>query len=174
MKRGSKLNKSGQVMGLPFGMIFSIILIVVFIVVAIIVILMFINPNECAIADQAQEGMFKQDLQEAVNNLWSSDGGSFQFNSSLPSKITKVCFLNLEEGARGKYSSIYNELKKYGSGNTFLYPSKQACPGFKSMKIEHINLDKITETNNPSCVESKGKVSFWLEKDINEALVKIS
>ena len=88
MKRG--VGKSGQ-MQMPFGMIFSIFLIAVFIVVAVIAITMFLN-----IQGNVETGSFLRDLQKEVDNLWvSSGGGEYVFERELNSKISMVCFFDV-------------------------------------------------------------------------------
>lgn len=161
-----------QIFGMPFSMIFSIILIIFFIVAAFIAISIFWSPTKCALSDNAQEGLFKQDLQDAVNEVWNSAGGQRDFKIDLPSKIDKICFLDFSESAIGVDSSLAAELKKFGSGNLYLYPGKKACEGFRAITIEHLDIEKITDSRNPLCFDNSK--SLTIKKEFNEALVSVS
>lgn len=172
-----KENKRAQIQGLPFSMIFSIILIIFFIIAAIVAIMIFWNPSKeaCTISDETQEGIFRQDLQDAVNDAWDSDRSERNFTISLPSKIDYVCFLDTERKESGKYRNFYENLTVYKvdeNANLFFYPVKSACEDFRGIEIQHINITAITAKDNPYCVPNK-KASLIIEKGFYEGLVKI-
>jgi len=172
-----KMNKKAQeVLGLSFGMIFSILLIIFFIVAAWIAIKMFWNPNECALSDQSQEGIFKSEFQGAINDAWNSEKTSRDFKISLPAKISHVCFLDMNKEPSGEFEDFYNELSLYSEGenNLYLYPPKKACTGFRALAIQHINASEITKNSNPHCIENKNNPNLRLEKGFYDSLVKVS
>lgn len=157
---------------ISFGMIFSVILIIVFIAVAIYAIIMFLELK-CA----ADTGLFKQDLQDEVNRAWAGDESSFVFNSTIPSKIEKICFINLLEEGKGENENIYAIFKKYGyvNVNMFFYPLNKACSDARAFDIQHVNIKNITEEDNPYCVDVvDSKISIRIEKDFRESLVRVS
>lgn len=163
-------NKRGKkgVMQLPFGMIFSIILIVVFIAVAIYAISAFLGWKKCA-----EIGMFKEDLQEEIDRAWNSEQSSKVFDRSLPSDVKEVCFIELETGKGEKYE----ELKQYGyvKANVFFWPLEKACKGLEAFEIKHLDIKKITEKENPYCVNVvKGRIEVKIEKGFYDAIVKVS
>jgi len=162
-KRGKK-----GLMQIPFGMIFSIILIVMFIFLAVYAVSVFLGWKKCA-----ETGLFKQDLQERINKAWIRDIYKDTFSSSLPSKIKQVCFIDITKTARGKYQAYYSEFQLYEKGNMFFWPLDKACEGQESFEIKHIDIDKITEQDNPYCVDVDGKVEMRIEKDYGESLVRI-
>lgn len=172
-----KKEKKAQILGLPFSMIFSIILIVFFIIIAIVAIFIFWNPSKdkCTISDETQEGMFRQDLQDAVNDAWDSDRSERNFSISLPGKIDYVCFLDTSRRESGKYRNFYENLTVYKrdeNGNLFFYPVKSACEDFRGIEIQHINITAITSRDNPYCIPNK-KASLTIEKGFYEGLVRI-
>lgn len=146
--------KRGQVLGMPFSMMFSIILIIFFIIAAFVAIKIFWNPNACALSDRAQEGMFKQDLQDSVNEAWNSGGADMPFKINLPGKIEYLCFINSESPGKGDFSGDYEQVLTFGSDNTHLFPGGKACEGFASFQTEHINITEITKENNPYCIKN--------------------
>jgi hypothetical protein len=164
-KRVAQLN-------LSFGMIFSIILIVIFLVFAFWAITKFLGLGETA-----QVASFKTNLQNDVDRLWKGSQGSWSPESgySLPKKIEYVCFLDFSKSAVGKNKELYPELGQANSGgeeNLIFYPIGSA--ELISLKIEEINLEKITENDNPYCIKNQnGKVMMTIEKNYGENLVLI-
>lgn len=174
MKRG--MNTKGQgIMGLPFSMIFSIILIIFFVIAAIIAIKIFWNPNACAFSDQSQESLFLENLRTVVQEVWNSDRSDSDFAIKLPTKITKVCFMDTTKTAKGKNSALYDELQLYSQGknNLYLYPGKKACEGFRGINLEHVNTAEITKLENPYCIENTKDPKFRIQKGFYDALVTI-
>ena len=155
-------------MQIPFGMIFSIILIITFVALAVFAIAKFLDIKKCT-----QIGMFKEDLQESVDRAWTSDSTSETFSSSLPSGIQKICFVDLSESSRGKNKEHYSQAQLYvdKNKNMFFWPLESSCSGLKSFEIKHIDIEKVTEQENPYCVDSSGKIEMKIEKDIYDALV---
>lgn len=157
---------------ISFGMIFSVILIIVFIAVAIYAIIMFLG-----IKCTADTGLFKQDLQDEVNRAWSGDESSFVFNSTLPSGIEKICFINLLKEEKGENKNIYTSFKKYGyvNVNMFFWPLNKACSDVRAFDIQQVNISNITEENNPYCIDAvDNKINMRIEKDFRESLVRVN
>ncbi len=163
MKKG--MNKKGQqIMGLPFSMIFAIFLIIAFIVIAFIAIKYFLTLGGCG-----GVGLFYDNFQEKINDAWKSQGSEFNYEIDLPSGITRICF--------GNMSGDINNYEDYGllqgfdyEDNLFLIPQKEAC-NMGSKFIEHLNIDEITKTKNPWCVD----VSYVLriKKDFYDKSVRV-
>jgi len=148
-----RLNKKGQhTVGLPFGIIFAIFLIIVFIVVAFIAVNHFLDIGACS-----SVGMFYDELQQEVNDVFTSQEAEKQFEINLPSGISKVCFSDLNEEITQTEEVLrdYNEISiyKYQEANVFLIPPGKACE-MQFTNIEHLNITKITEARNPYCVDS--------------------
>ena len=150
-KRGSrlsiaKINKRGQeVFGLSFGMIFAIILIIAFIGVAVYVIYYFISLSNCT-----KVGLFYDDLETEIEKSWKSDGPRTEdFESSVPSGVTKVCFGNLTQSAiptadQAAQKSLDDEYYQDVDNNIFFYPSDKACDGDgASTKLQHVTIQKF-------------------------------
>ncbi len=162
--------KRGQ-LKLSFGMIFSIILIIVFLAFAFFAVQKFIG-----IGNAAQIVKFKSDLQLDTDNLWRGSQGSEEHEYFLPSKIKYVCFANYTEEAVGENQGFYNELQLgfYGFENLFFYPPSSADE-MSSSEIEHIDIEKITESENPFCIKTiSGKLRLTLEKNYGDVLVTIT
>ena len=135
-------------MKLSFGMIFSIILIVIFIAFAFWGIKIFLG-----IQNEMKIGQFAEGLQSDIDKMWKGSQGSQEVEYLLPSKIESVCFKDDE----------YDE--------NLIFHSDDFIGG---EEIEHINIEKITENENPFCIENvKGKVKMTIKKDYGEALVEI-
>lgn len=166
-----KNTKKGQVK-LSFGMIFSIILIIVFLVFAFYAIKTFLK-----IQYTAQAGKFISDLRSDIDRVWKSTESSEEKEYALPKKIDYVCFVDFSVSATGENAYLYDELKKIYydiSDNMMFYPALGSSTT-DSTKIESINLEEITEDENPFCIENvRGKIELTLVKEIGEALVRIT
>ena len=156
-------------MELSFGMIFSIILIIAFITFAFYGIKMFLGVQK-----SAETGKFLNEFKADVDRVWKSAQSSERAEYFLPSVVSDVCFVNFASPSRGPTASFYEDLKKanYGSENLVFYPLGSF--DLDSVEIKNINLDAITEAENPYCVENEnGKISLVFVKDLDDALVKI-
>ncbi len=169
-KRGNK--KGQEIFGVSFGMLFAIILVIFFIIIGGIAIKAFLDFQRCA-----KMGIFTKELNDRVNEAWNSEDATFNFEGDLPSEIEYVCFANLSEAFNGisKMRGIWEEINRYSEeDNLFFYPPRKACD-MPSNKILHINMERITESDNPFCIMvNKGKVIMMLEKENNEKTVRIS
>lgn len=168
MKKGLIKNKRAQhTMGLPFGMIFAIFLIVIFIVIAFIAINHFLDIGKCS-----SVGMFYDELQREVDSVWASQESKSDFEINLPSGILKICFANLSADAI-EPGEDYDAIKDYEiyEANVFLLPPGEAC-NMPYKMIEHINITKITESQNPKCFDVSR--DLIIEKGFYEKFVMIS
>lgn len=144
-----RIDKRGQqTVGMPFGMIFAIILIVVFIVIAFIAVSYFLD-----IGESAGVGLFYDDLQSAVDDAVRAQSVEKKFGISLPSGVEKICFANLSATITNK-GADYEAIRNYDvyDANTFLVPPEKA-QNMQWKKIERIDIEKITEVQNPYCVD---------------------
>ena len=161
--------KRGQ-LKLSFGMIFSIILIVIFIGTAFFAINKFLDLQETV-----QVGKFATDFQADIKKIWDGSQGSEQREYTLPKKVQKVCLIDYPSEAKGKDSNLYKEFEQvfFETENMFFYPIGSA-QGLDSRNMKYVDLEKITETNNPFCIENiNGKVKPIIKKNFGEALVTI-
>ncbi|MFQ5531971.1 MAG: hypothetical protein ACE5ES_05115 [Candidatus Nanoarchaeia archaeon] len=166
-KRG---NKKAQ-MKLSFGMIFSIILIIIFIAFAFYAIKKFLGLQESVII-----GDFTNDFQRDVDKIWRGSQGSQEIKYNLPKKIQYVCLTDFESGARGENREFYRDLQLFyhGDENLFFYPAGSA-DGLDSKEIEHLDIEKITEKDNPYCIENiNGKIKLRISMNFGESLVVVS
>jgi len=157
-------------MKLSFGMIFSIILIIVFLSFAFYAIKTFLNMQSTM-----QVGKFVDELRNDVDKMWKSSQGSQEREYILPKKIDYICFVDYNSNKKGGNIEKYSTLKKvyYENENFFFYPVGSSL-GIDACEIKHINLEKITQEQNPFCIENKkGKINIVLKKDFGEALVNI-
>jgi len=140
-------NKTGQ-MQISFGMIFSIILVIVFIAAGFYAIKKFLD-----LQSTIQVSQFLQDLQTDVDKAWKSPEISRNVKYVLPKKITEICFIDDEfENLQFTANSIV-----------------------KGEMIEHLDIAKITEEEDPFCISNTdGKVQFTIVKDFGEVLVRIT
>lgn len=158
-------------MKLSFGMIFSIILIIIFIAFAFYAIQKFLG-----IQDAVKVGQFVDGLQSDIDSAWRGSQRSQEVEYILPKKI-KVCFIDTTPSSgSGPNTNLFDELKSvcYNNENMVFEPVGSA-QGLESQEIKHINITKITETENPFCVENvKGKVKMTIQKSFGEGLVTIT
>ena len=166
------IEKRGQ-MKVSFGMIFSIILIVIFIAFAFWGIGKFLSYQR-----SIQIGQFINSyLQPDIDKMQKGSQGSVTKEYNLPSKIDYVCFVDFSKPSSGPNADLYSDFQLFSSGgesNIFLYPIS-AAGGFESTRINHIDTEKITEQENPYCIENiKGKVRVVIKIDIGETLVTLT
>lgn len=151
-------------MAMPFEMIFSIFLVIIFIVVAFIAINYFLDLGKCGTT-----GKFYENLQIKINEAYSSDSSSFDFDINLPSGIEKVCFANIN--AEISNEEDFDLIKSYnGEANLFLIPSGKAC-NMPYKVLKNINITEITKTQNPYCIDASGKLR--ITKDIYDSQVLV-
>ena len=162
--------RSQEVMGMSFGVIFSIILIVFFILIAGIVIRSFLKTGDCA-----KIGIFIDDLESDVRKSWNAQSDSHIFKANLPSGIEHVCFANLSNSNTGEFVDIGQDISLFEGrkANTFLYPTGKTCE-IPYFFINHLDIEKITKTKNPNCVEvQKGRIEINIEKGFNDRFVNV-
>jgi len=161
--------KRGQ-LDISFGMIFSIILIIVFIVVAIYGAIVFLNMKKCT-----ETGLFKNDLQAAIDSAWNGEYADSEITRSLPSNIDFVCFIDLSKKESGTYKNYYENATMLGNNfNMFFWPLKSSCKSALKFEIEHINTGNITKNDNPYCIQNvKGKTTVKIEKSFSDMLVNL-
>ncbi len=166
-----RISDRGQ-MELSFGMIFSIILIIVFLAFAFYAIKKFLG-----IQDSVLIGNFLDDLSTGVNKMWGGSQGSQPVEYSLPKRIEYVCFVDFSaRKGLGAKKDIYDELEKYfKEGDNLVFYPLGSSKTLRSKEIEHIDIAKMTEDDNPLCIENKdGKVKMTIKKNFEEDLVIIS
>lgn len=146
MRHKSIFKKKGQG-SMPFGVIFSIFLIVVFVVVALTVGKNFISIGKCS-----SVGLFYEDLQAQVDNLWQDQAGETRFSIDLPNGIKKICFADFTQPITNQ-GEDYKQIELYDTedANLFMVPPEEAC-NFPYKSIKHINISKITQDENPYCI----------------------
>lgn len=160
--------KRGQ-MQLSFGMIFSIFLIVVLMGFGFYVIMQFLDFQT-----QATAGIFFDDLQNDVNNVWRSEESSIKVSYNVPSSVEYVCFVDFSS-AVDNLEGIYSELELISSGdkNVFVYPVGSG-EGSDGKNVLHLDVPKTVQRDNPKCVKAiEGKVEVLLKKNYGESLVYI-
>ena len=163
-------DKRGQ-FEISFGMIFSIIIIIATVAVAFYVIKEFLGVNECA-----GIGSFYADFQSKVTQAWSSTISQGVYTGTIPTGVDYVCFVNPDKPYVGvKYASQYNALQDaiqtFGADekkNVFLYPGA-GCKGLEYYAMQHVNISDFFCANVVD-----GKVSVNFQKDVSDALVKLS
>jgi uncharacterized protein (UPF0333 family) len=163
--------KRGQLQ-LSFGMIFSIILIIIFISVAFYAVVKLLEFQR-----SVQVASFLNNIEADIDSVWKS-GGSQQRTYPLPSRIKKVCFVDYLGTKNEKIyeEGIWEELRNffYETENMFFYPANSAGK-IKARAVKNINLEKITNEENPFCIENtEGKVTMKISMDVGESLVTIS
>ncbi|MEK6757995.1 MAG: hypothetical protein AABX88_02600 [Nanoarchaeota archaeon] len=170
MKRGTR-----AYLELSFGMIFSIILIIVFLAFTGYVLTKLVGGG-----DKAQIAKFTNDLRNDITRAWVSSYVSETNEYNLPKKIEHVCFIDFSSDGGGKGSpdntELYDELNMeyFGEGEMVLYPADSG-EGLDSNTLEHVNLTKITKSENPYCIENKkGKISITIKKGYRENLITLT
>ena len=156
------MQKRGQIK-LSFSVIFSIFLIVIFIAFAIKVIWGFVAVGECvAVAD------FYDDFQSSIDKARTSQETNQPYNLKLGSTVDKICFADLNSSQRGPHKMP----DSYSPGdNFFIIFNEEGCAQLDKNKIEGIDLELLTETNNPNCFENSNQVT--IKKSLYSRLVTI-
>ena len=163
-------DKRGQ-FEISFGMIFSIFIIIATVAVAFYVIKEFLSVNECA-----GIGGFYDDFQREITKEWQSSISKGVYTGTLPTSIEYACFAVPGKVYTGtkytvQYDSLKDTIQSFGideNRNVFLYPSK-GCQGMEYYSLEHI---AVSDFFCSQVVDGKVKVNF--DKDVSDALVKLS
>lgn len=137
-------------MKMSFGMIFSIILIVAFLAFTFYAIQKFLGFKKVA-----DVGIFKDNLQRDINDVWKSSQSSQNVEYILPSEVNYVCFIN----------SVDDNL---------VFKSESYIPGGR---LNHLDMERILDnvSGDEFCIRAeKEKVKFILKKDFGDALVVIT
>ncbi len=163
---------------ISFGFIFSVILIIIFVAFAFYVIDKFLETSDCG-----KEGVFKDDLQKAVDRAWNSQETKEKFVGELPRSIEEVCFVDFNKDALPPtQEKKLDEIKFYADTNDNLaflseddgeYTLDKSC--MKSIKIEHLDIDTTTNSENPFCIKKYDDKRFHMiiKKDFEDTLVKV-
>jgi hypothetical protein len=162
--------KRGQ-MKMSFGMIFSIILIVIFIAVAFYAISKFLNYQK-----RIQVGQFVNYIQEDIDKMWKGSHGATERTYTLPNKIEYVCFTDFSKSGSGPNAGFYSNFQFFSSGeesNMFFYPV-EASQGLESIRIDNIDIGKITEQENPYCIANEKGVKIRIIIDLGDTLVTLN
>jgi len=175
-KRGKKVNSKGgnkkgqEIFGLSFGMIFAVILIIFFVIIAFIVIRQFLETKDCA-----KTGIFFSELNNKVKDAFNSGDITSKYSIDLPSNVQAVCFANLTEDFKGTNKAVGEELATYNTeDNLFLYAPKKTPCNFISYDIQHLDLEKITASENPYCIKlTRGRGALVVDMQNGENLVSI-
>jgi len=160
--------KSGQ-LKISFGMIFSVIMIIIFLIFGFYAIRTFLGIQE-----KATVGLFLDDLRGDVNSVWQSTEGSQEKEYNLPKKISYLCFIDGDISQSGEHKDFFDDLKitLLDDNNIAFYPVGSS--GIESAEIRNIDIGKITQNENPFCIENKGgKVKLTLIKETGDSQVKI-
>jgi hypothetical protein len=163
MKRGS--------IEISFGMIFSIIIIITLIGVAVYGISIFLD-----VGSSTEAGLFYDEFEGKINEIWSSSTTNRVVSFTLPSKIKFVCFGSMTASDGGRYNLQLQELKMASNSfeqqntNTFLYPATES-KDLAFRKVDKIDLSSLSQFD---CFEVKNrKVDIRLSKGEFDSLVKI-
>lgn len=151
-------------MKLSFGMIFSIILIIVFLAFAFYVIKLLIESQS-----KSEVLIFKEDLQNDIDRIWRGSGSLTQ-EYNLPKKIEMACFVDFSVSSKGKNQDLYRNLKKvYNEFENLIFYPIGSAQGLNAAEIKHINLEEITKTENPYCIDNlDGEVKLIIKRDYGE------
>jgi hypothetical protein len=169
----NKNKKAQEIFGLSFGMIFAVILIIFFVIVAIIVIQQFLCTRDCA-----KLGIFFSNLNERVDNAYNYEDITSTFKVDLPSQVEAVCFANLSEDPVSSVNNkgVWEKILRFDrKDNVYLYAPKKTCCDYTSYHIDHLDLKRITASENPFCIKlKKGIGSLQIEKLGGETFVRIN
>lgn len=157
---------------ISFGMIFSIIIIVSLIGVAVYGITVFLQVGKTA-----EMGLFYEEFQKTVDEIWSSATTNRVVDFSIPSGIDSVCFGSIANSIdAGRYTAQLKSLRTASSGfqqqnsNTFLYPPEKA----KDFAFKNIGKIDTSSLGTFDCFTVQNrKVSIRLSKGEFESLVKV-
>ena len=87
--------------------------------------------------------------------------GSVEKEYVLPKDVIYICFTDYSFEKRGESENLYNSFLEvyFEKENFFFYPVGSG-EGLDSKEMKHINLEKITENENPFCIENiNGKIT---------------
>jgi hypothetical protein len=83
--------------------------------------------------------------------------------------------MDADKNSAGKNREWKEELERnyFEEENIFFYPPESG-KGMNSKKIEHLNLNEITKTENPFCIEiADGRAKMIIQKNYGELSVRV-
>lgn len=148
------------------------IIIIALIGVAVYGITIFLQ-----VGSVAEIGLFYEEFQNSVNDIWSSATTNKVVSFSTPSSVKFVCFGSIANNIdAGRYTSQLKSLRQSSSRfqqentNMFIYPPEKANE-FAFKKIDKIDISSLGTFD---CFESVNrKVNIRLSKGEFESLVKV-
>lgn len=167
MKKNSHnriISRKGQLFGKPFTYIFALI------VAALTLIWGIRAINDIREKSELVElTTFITELREDIQTYYNFDAGSSKtITLILPPKVEKVCFTNPGSIPNTYIISQLNfELEDNEQYNTYILPLDSFS--ITRFKVNHLN---ITETENPLCIDTKGRFTATIETQ--EGYVEIS
>ena len=159
----------------------GILMTIIFIVIIIIIILLLVIPpprNNCT-----KIGILLDNLHDDVSKAWNSEKDNFEFQGTLPKEIKYICFVDFsKDNFTGPHESddisknikiLKNTECEGESCNLIIFPIENTC-NIANDNIPHIDIEKITQSENPYCISvKKGEIIFQIKKDLGERLVNI-
>ena len=114
----------------------------------------FLDLGRCG-----EVGLFYDNFQKKITEAWSMQYEESSFKINLPSGIEKVCFANLSGNILNQ--ADYEKIKNYDvyDANLFLIPIEKTCD-MPYKLIKHINITKITKSENPYCIENSKEMKI--------------
>ena len=156
---------------MSFGMIFSIILIILFLAFTVYGIMKFLGFQKAV-----QVGQFTEYMQDDINTMWGGSQGSVNKEYRLPQGIQYACFFDINSqpiGPKAEYQKDF-ELISAGENNFYFYPVGSA-EGLDSKVIQHIDIAKITSSENPYCIpNTNGKIKMTIKMNLGDSLVSVT
>jgi|SRR3989338_872168 len=162
------MNKRGQdVFGMSFGVIFSIILIIAIIGVAVFAINHFLGLSNCT-----KLGLAYKNLQDEVDEAWTSGIYRDTHEIKLPGNIDHICFGDISVQSTGTEEEIRQNIEEFyfgdGTHTVFVNPPEKACDGdLATYKLEHVDIEGFFCFDNTDVIVN-------LEKGATDSLVKLS
>jgi len=167
-----KINKKGQIMGMPFIFIFSLILIAVALFVGIWAIKNFLNQAELMNILDFASG--RGTLQNEVYNIWQKEEATKTITFDFSTKFNLVCFINQSNGCNSISDSIIRTAcseslyrARTDMDNLFLCPEGTA-EKYGSNTAWHIKCGtkECLDISQTKCFPVKnGKVTITLKKE---------
>jgi len=123
---------------------------------------------------ELQLSKFLDDFKNDITNIYGGLKQQREVSYSVPSTVSKICFINRDSGSSGVNSRLFENVNDMDLGeNVFVYSTDKSV--LKTREWNNVDIAKTTELENPFCIGIKdGKINALISKSTGQKYVTVS